>query len=459
MSQDCSHSEIKAVKLMQDMAATTVDADARIANEIPDLKQRLSCLGADELTNSAEHAGLKRENLAAMSVHRPLPGASLSAIYAEAEAKHPDPVQIQDIMDKDDWRIAQEKINLRIEDFNHRYSLDGWDYAIAGSCGLLAAMLDLLCVKAPPKPTVAWTKEVDGIFNKPVQKTFNKLLPADLSNALSKGYPIGSPDSSVVADLIGAPDKALNPMNHRLRSLSHDPILGFLFGVLDMLHGTCTTVVNGQIVSIPSVKGPTDGSIFQLMGRMFGHLLSDLNAPSGNLNRGMGLPAPLMGALRMFEGIPIGDSNFAKQVEWMYVQGYDFRQFVVTSIPMTIMEVLLRVFYVVKQMKLYNATFGEALMDTMPSRLNPRFRIILALAYGTSSAVNGGKMYITQNIMNASYASWMGFAWNGSLALKWALLDRHLKLWEEVEAKEIAELECIVERLDALGKRAEQLPA
>ena len=458
MSQDCFQSEIKAVKLIQDRSPTIAASQSEVANELTDIKRRLSCLDENKLANTAEHAELKRQILASMSVRRPLPGTNLPDIYAEAEAKHPTPIQIQDILDKDDWRIVEEKIDLRVQDFNRRYSLDKWDYAIAGACGLLAAMLDLLCVKAPPKPTVAWSKEVDGIFNKPVQQAFNKLLPADLSDALSKGHPIRSPDSSVMADLIGAPDKALNPMNHRLRSLAHDPILGFLFGVMDMMHGTCTVVVNGKIQCIPSTKGPTGGNIFQLTGRMLGHLLSDLNAPSSHLNRGMGLPAPLMGTLRMFEGIPIGDSNFAKQVEWMYVQGYDFRQFVVTSIPMAIMEVLLRVFYVVKQMKLYDAPFGETVMDTMPTRMNPRFRMMLALAYGTSSAVNGGKVYVTQNLMNLNYASWMGFAWNGSFALKWALLDRHLKLWEEVEAKELVELEDLIAKQDALIKRAEQLP-
>jgi hypothetical protein len=336
--------------------------------------------------------------------------------------------------------------------------LDGWDYAIAGSCGLFAAMLDLFCIKAPPKPTAAWSQQVDGIFNSWVQQSFDKLLPPDLSKILSKDFPIGAPDSSTIFDLIGAPSKALNPLNHRLRSLSHDPILGFIFGVWDMLHGTCTTIVNGEIMSIPSVKGKTEGSVFQLLGQMLGHLLSDVNAPSGKGNRGMGLPAPFMGLLRMLEGVPVGDSNFGKQIEWMYVNGYDFRQFAVTSVPMFIMEVFLRVFYVGKQMKLYNAPFAETLLDTMPGRLNPRFRIMLALAYGTSSAVNAGKIYITQNIMNANYASWLGLAWNGFHALKWALVSKHLKLWDDVENKEIAELENFVLKIEELEQRAIRLP-
>jgi hypothetical protein len=109
-------------------------------------------------------------------------------------------------------------------------------------------------------------------------------------------------------------------------------------------------------------------------------------------------------------------------------------------------------------MKLYGAGFGETVLDTMPGRLNPRFRTMLALAYGTSSAVNAGKMVVTENLLNATYASWMGLAWNGFHALKWALLDRPAQLWGEVEAKEIAELERLVAEMDALEARAVNLP-
>lgn len=72
----------------------------------------------------------------------------------------------------------------------------------------------------------------------------------------------------------------------------------------------------------------------------------------------MGLPAPFMGLLRMLED-PVGSSNFGKQIEYMYVNGYDFRQFIVTSIPMSIMEVLMRVFYVAKQVSLGKGALGR----------------------------------------------------------------------------------------------------
>ena len=458
MKKDAYQNEIKAIKLLQDRATDVAISHSLIGNDLDSIKEQLAILGATEFSQSPEFLAKKDDYLQAMSCERSLAKVNLTDVYQEAGLRYQEPMALSEILTANDWKDVDDKLDRRISDFNRRYGLDEWDYAIAGSCGLFASMLDLLCVKAPPKPTVKWNQEVDGIFNQWVQKAFNKVLPPDLSDALSKGNPIGAPDSSVMTNLIGAPAKVMNPINHRLRSLAHDPILGFLFGVCDMMNGTCTVVTNGEIRSFPSTKGSTDGNVFQLLGWMFGHLLSDVNAPSANGNRGMGLPAPFMGVLRMFEGIPLGDSDFGKQIEWMYVKGYDFRQFVVSSVPMTIMEVLLRTFYVIKQIKLYDAPFGESMLDTMPVKMNPKFRVILALSYGTSSAVNAGKMYVTQNILNANYASWMGLAWNGFHALKWALLDRQLKLWSEIETKEIEEIEYLVKDIDRLSIRASQLP-
>lgn len=458
MNKDAYQDEIKAIKLLQDRAAEIAGSHSSIGSDLELIKEQLAALGAAEVSQTPEFFAMKEDFLGAMSCERPLSDVNLADIYQEAGLRYQESMALSEVLTVNDWSNIDEKLDSRISDFNARYGLDRWDYAIAGSCGLFAAMLDLLCVKAPPKPTVKWSKEVDGIFNGWVQNAFNKCLPPEISEVLSKAYPIGAPDSSVMTDLIGAPAKTLNPINHRLRSLAHDPILGFIFGVWDMINGTCTVVTNGEICSFPSTKDPSDGNVFQLLGRMLGHLLSDVNAPSANGNRGMGLPAPFMGILRMFEGIPVGESNFGKQIEWMYVNGYDFRQFMVSSIPMAIMEVLLRAFYTVKQVKLYGATFGDSMLDTMPTKMNPRFRIMLALSYGTSSAVNAGKMYVTQNIMNANYASWLGLSWNGFHALKWALLDRQLKLWDEIEAKEIEEIEGLIVDIDRLSIRASQLP-
>lgn len=455
-----TNSDIKrscgCIKLLQLRSMDIDEQHSEISSDIALIKQRLALLGGDNIDpNKLDES--KRLYLSAQQ-GRALRDVSLSDIQAKAALECGNHVTVEDIVSSEDLHAVDKKIDEHIACFNSKYALDSWDYAIAGVCGLFAAILDLLCVRAPPKPTAKWNKEVDGICNQWVQKSFNKLIPPELSDALSKSCTIGAPDTSIWSNLIGAPEKIINPQNHRLKSLAHDPLLGFFFGVRDMINGECTVVVNGGIKSYSSTKASPGGSIFQLMGRMFGHLLSDVNAASAKGNRGMGLPAPFMGLLRMCESVPIGNSDFGKQIEWMYVNGYDFRQFAVSSVPMAIMEVMLRVFYAVKQMTVHNVSFGETMIDTMPFRMNPRFRMMLAISYGTSSAVNAGKMYITKNIMNANYASWLGLTWNGFHALKWSLIDRHTKLWGGFEKKELEELIAHVEKIEILEGRAASLP-
>ncbi|MDF7795716.1 hypothetical protein [Pseudomonas syringae] len=452
MSAGPYQDELSALALLNERSQAIETSHTDITTDIQVIQAQLLVLGAivDDLDADL--------NLVVDLPSELQPAATVSPedIYDQARQLFPD-ARLSDVLGSNDFKAIDQRLGTRIETFNARYSLDTWDYAIAGCSGLFAGGLDLLFVRPPAKPIASWDSPVDGTFNSWIQQALNKWLPPELSKKLGEACKIAAPDSSVWSDLIGAPDKVLNPVNHRLRSLAHDPVLGFFYGVYDMIHGTCTVVVNGEVLQIPSTKGPTEGSLFQLLGRMFGHLLSDMNAPSAKGNRGMGLPAPFMGLLRMFESVNINGVSFGKQIEWMYTQGYDFRQFLVTSVPAVIMEVLMRVFYVVKQITVNGASFSEAFMDTLPGRMSPRFRIMLALAYGTSSAVNAGKMYVTQNLLNLNYAAWMGLFWNGSHALKWALYDRHMKFWDEVELQELQELVEYAEKLDTLAERAEKL--
>ena len=449
---------LKAIRLIQDRAEALLESEnAGLAIEFQATKARAKAKQRTEKTPET-FAESKRAHLERMSRRTPLPESDVNELYREAEAAFPGEIAAGDLLTATDMRVIDARIARHVNDFNARFGLDRWDYAIAGASGLVGAMFDLLCVSAPASPTTTWSEKVDGILNQGVQKAFNALLPPEVSAALGEANKIGSADASTTAQLLGAAPGSLNPINHRLRALSHDLVLGFLFGVLDMMRGTCTVVGSDGIEILEGRESSTGTGVFASLGRMFGHLASDVNAPSAKGNRGMGLPAPFMGILRMFNGIPVGSSDLGKQVEFMYVKGYDFRQFVATSIPALIMEVVMRVSYAAKQVKLANEPLGHALVETLPTRMNPRFRMMLAIGYGCMAGVNAGRVEVTQNIMTLNYAAWMGLAWNGFHALKWVLLDKQLKLWEEFERDEVDALERVVNRIDSLETRVERLP-
>ena len=78
----------------------------------------------------------------AMSEHKELPDVDLEAICNEAEAAFPGNAKLDDILTPDDWEVVDKRVADHIGNFNARNALDQWDYAIAGGCGLFAAMLD-----------------------------------------------------------------------------------------------------------------------------------------------------------------------------------------------------------------------------------------------------------------------------------------------------------------------------
>jgi hypothetical protein len=451
--------EIKSIKYLKKRSKEIRDQHEEIGFDLENIKEDLELLSDSVIIdNNQEFDKLKQIELAKMSLIHELKNSNLEDIFSESEALFPSALGIDDLLSREDYWQINHDISQYLNDFNKRYNLDKWDYALAGSCGLFAAMLDILLVRAPAKPTTPWNNKVNGIFNEAVRKAFNKVLPIDKSKELCKKFVIGAPDSSVPTDLIGEIPKRISPFNHRLRSLAHDPLFGFLFGILDMRNGTCTIVEDGHIKIIKSIKGSTNNSLFYQFGRMLGHLLSDVNAPSLKGNRGMGLPAPFMGLLRMLNGNHINNSDFSKQIEWMYLRGYDFRQFVTSSIPMTAIEVFSRLLYAAKQVKVNKGDFWKSLLETMPFNVSPKFRMILAMSYGVSSTVNAGKVYITKNILDLNYASWMGLIWNGFHALKWITYNKHYKFWTEVERNEILKIDSLVGRIQDLKVKSGVLP-
>ena len=449
--------DLKALKLLGDRAEALVSEHDEIDSDLRAIKARVKARKRSGASPES-FAQNKQAHLERMSTRAPMAEPDVEELYRQAEAAFPGRMAAEDLLTASERRTTDARIARHVDDFNARYGLDGWDYAIAGASGLVGALFDLLCVSPPPKPTTAWTQKVDGTLNRGVQQAFNKLVPPELSAALAEANKIGTADASTVHGLMGALPGTVNPRNHRLRSLAHDPVLGFLFGVADMIRGTCTVIGNNGFEILEGKEGPAGTGVFGSLARMFGHLLSDVNAPSGKGNRGMGLPAPFLGLLRMFDGIPVVGSDLGKQVEYMYVNGYDFRQFVVASIPALIMEVVMRASYAAKQVTVAHEPLGQALVETLPTRMSPRFRMMLAIGYGCMSGVNASRMYVTQDIMSLNYAAWTGLAWNGFHGLKWALLDKHLQLWEGIERDEIEALKRVVNRMDSLRTRVERLP-
>jgi hypothetical protein len=446
--------ELKVIKLMQQEAQAVESIHSGIAQDLQAIKAKLS----QALENGSY---LDKNTLPNKTVQTatPLVKKSFSEIVEIANNEIPNEVGFRDILSNDDLIKIDYKINNYVESFNKKHQLDKWDYAIGGGTGLFCAILDVLFVQKPLKPTVSYSEKVNGLFNQWSQSAINNLIPPELAKTLEKSFKIGGADASISQGFTSAISGKFNPVNHRFKSLNHDPVLACFIGALDVMNGTCTIVDNGQIKVINTVRGASgDYSFFEALGMMLGHLASDFNTPSANGNRGMGIPAPLMGLFGTLKGVKVNDVDIANLAEYMYVKGYDARHFVTMSIPVLINEILIRVLYITKEIKYNNRNFFEVFKETLPFNLSPRFRMVLNISYGTMVAVNAGKVAITKDILNANYAMWLAFTWHTFHSLYWLVWTKDTELQKYIDdelAKELSELQL---KIANLAKEVEYLP-
>jgi hypothetical protein len=444
--------EIKAIKLMQQETQKIDSMHSEITQDLDSIKKRLSiALENDEYLEG----GL---NIKKDATQTSLNRKSFSEIVDIANAEIPEEVKFRDILTDDDLLKIDKKVNTYIDVFNKKHQLDKWDYAIGGGAGFFCGILDVLFVQKPLKPTAKYSEKVNGLFNQWSQSAINNLIPPELSKVLEKSFKIGGADASISQGFTSSISGKFNPINHRFKSLNHDPVLACFIGALDVMNGTCTIVDNGTIKIMNTVRGTSgDYNFFEALGMMLGHLASDFNAPSAIGNRGMGIPAPLMGLFGTLKGVKVNNKDIANLAEYMYVKGYDARHFVTMSIPVLINEILIRVLYIIKEMQHNNRAFFEVFKETLPLNLSPRFRIVLNISYGTMVAINTGKVVITDNILNANYAMWLAFTWHTFHSMYWLVWTKNTELQKYIDDELAKELSGLQLKIDNLSKDVESL--
>ena len=159
------------------------------------------------------------------------------------------------------------------------------------------------------------------------------------------------------------------------------------------------------------------------------HMKSDVNSP-------MGLPVPLMSLFETLQLGHIGEEGLsvAEIVRSMYYQGYDFRHFCAMSIPTLLVELIVRIAWAIRSIKA-----GRSLKQSIPLHTSrertPKLDTMLCLAHACFCAVNGVKVFITQNPCAINYPEWLRFS---ALLLKearWRLIDKETARQEYVTSR------------------------
>ncbi len=341
-------------------------------------------------------------------------------LVLEARKTVGDQNKIEDLFSESELAINREAVKAINHDFKQIYKLDKYDYMIAFSAGFLSAVTDILLVGIP-KPGESGTEA--GPLSNWIRDKFDKWIPEEKisileTNPASK-VPFDAQDNRNTNEYV----EGLSSYYHRIYELGHDPLIGFVVGVYDIMHGSMTTIdKNGAFVTqiLENYADRKEGNFFKAIYKEFIHLLSDVNTE-------MGLPAPLMGLLNLIQTGPIyDDKTLSEIIRNMYYQGYDFIHACSLSIPVLIIEVLTRMLYSIKRMK-EGVDIKDAIAISTDREKNPKLGTILFISHSIATAANAGKIYFadeSDKLQAINYLEFIAFAINSFKQLKWAIIDK-----------------------------------
>jgi len=214
------------------------------------------------------------------------------------------------------------------------------DWAVVLGAGLIATLLDIVLVRIPTDATFLRKKYSGSPLTKWLQdKDRSSAIHARFFKQFECTAKVPY-DASMTKATDGLVSK-MRPATHRLQSLGHDPLLGFLFGVADIMRGTGTYIDGaGRLVQIPSVADPVE--LITALLTQVRHLLSDVYTPAG-------IPPPLFGLLQLGQvGTPLARGTVGSKVVWtdlarhMYTHGYDLRHSFTMGITPGVVSAIIR---------------------------------------------------------------------------------------------------------------------
>ncbi|MGQ9652363.1 MAG: hypothetical protein ACUVXJ_19905 [Phycisphaerae bacterium] len=224
--------------------------------------------------------------------------------------------------------------------------LDDLDRFVVISVGCLAALSDFVMVGLPP-PTKWTPRESDegGVVRDGLISKLIKKWNVDSDNWLARQCKVPYDRVNLDGLTVAVDNTGFPPHIHRVLTFGHDPsVFGFLVGMVDIVTWSLTgTDIDGHIIHLP-IPGPkpdprTRVCLAPLL--WLGHLVSDVATKQG-------IPIPGSSIFRLCR-IPVpgasDDATLSDATKKLYIQGYDFRQYVVGGVMVSgIVEGFIRLY-------------------------------------------------------------------------------------------------------------------
>ena len=366
---------------------------------------------------------------------------SWDEICKRAELEIQGDIALEQLFTEEELAENAEAIRLLNHDYNQIYKLDKYDYIVAALAGIVSGATDILLNGIPHSELHGGEKSAP--LTDFIRKEFEKKFPpGELENSAISKVPYDAQyNRNTTVNVEG-----LSAYYHRLLSLGHDPLLGFVVGVMDIMSGRMTTIDKAGKLASQVMEGFSDrkeANIFAALAKQLIHLKSDVTTS-------MGLPAPLMSLFNFLQIGSIGpeDQTIAEVVQYMYHEGYDFIHFCSLSIPVMITEVIIRLYYTIRRLR-EGHTLKESVPITTDRIKYPKVATMLFISHSAATAINAGKVYFTKDPLAINYPQWVAFAKYSYSQLKWALIKKPELRDEYVKGKIHEELDQVLINVDA----------
>lgn len=326
--------------------------------------------------------------------------------------------ELEDLFTEEELNENSQCIMFLNNEFNTLHRLDKFDVTISAVAAIVGAIVDIVLVGIPAKgPNSLEAGPLSDFIRRKFDEVFSPEEMGKLANSKKSKVPFDAQDNRNTAEYV----EGLSAYYHRLLTLGHDPLLGFVFGVYDIMHGTMTTIdKSGKIVCqvMENYADRKETDIIAAIAKQIIHFKSDITTS-------MGLPAPLMGLFNLMQFGSIGEEEqtVAEIVQGMYYEGFDFIHFCSQSMSVIVIELIVRLGYTIKRIK-----EGNKIKDSIPISLNrekhPKLATMLFIGHTGATAVNVGKVYFTKNPIAINYLQWISFAKYSYKQFKWVVVQK-----------------------------------
>jgi hypothetical protein len=314
----------------------------------------------------------------------------------------------------DDQSLA--RIERRFSgEFRMRTQLDRYDVVAMASAGVIAGLVDFFFVRIPADMTYPLSSGLSQQGSPLTDWLHSQSVPhaqGPFSNWAKVAY------DRVNLSGTGSSIPGFNAKTHRFLTPGHDPLLGFVFGILDICHGGMTAINNGTLIYVPGTRPPVQNPL-EILLLQVAHLISDASTD-------MGIPTPGWTAFGLADFGSFSSDNLtvAQVAKNMYLKGYDLRHFITQTLSVAAAELTLHAYWYARealdpdwaaQVERESGLLdiNSALEDRHGIRRlgsHPRYQAMALGTHTIGAAANAGKIALVQgNPLALNYAQWARF--------------------------------------------------